>query len=387
MAQVHAVEVGVSGGSSAGRVSDAVLAGWLRSARSRGVGRIDTSGMSAEEATARTVAVLCDQIKTSALDPAVIDTARLAVRQFRGGPLYRGGDPLGDPLALALSCWWWARHGITFEHHDAQARRLGDDPELLQLAISPDVTVRMENRRGDCAVYTAVICSLLEALGVRWEIVTVAVNPREPGVYSHVYPRAILPIGRLALDAIPASAGPGWQVPTAHISKLQVWDAAGRPVADAESRFTGLHAYESAHTPFGAQVSELARADDRAARFGSVISELARKRNAERRGLGFDIPGSSTATMVDYGGSGGFNWGNLFGNLATKGLDIVGQVVAPSYERAADGALTIRTPSTVGSAAVGTIGAAGAGIPSSWFLWGGAILGAVLLVSAMSRGR
>jgi hypothetical protein len=329
---------------------------------------------------------MVDQIKSSARDPIVMDTARLAVARIRGGPLYRGTDPLNDPLAQALSCWWWARQFITFEHHDSQARRLGDDPELLQLAISPDVTVRMENRRGDCAVYTAVICAMLEALGVRWEIVTVAVNPREPGVYSHVYPRAVLPIGRLALDAIPASAGPGWQVPTAHVSALQVWDSTGRPVADQESRFTGLHAYESASTPFGAQVSGLARAEDRAARFGSVISELARKRNAERRGLGFDIPGSSTVTSVDYG-SGGFNWGNLFGNLATKGLDIVGQVVAPSYERTADGGLTIRTPSTVGSAAVGTIGAAGAGIPSSWFLWGGAIVGAVLLVSAMSRGR
>lgn len=388
MAQRYPVTADAFGGGALpGRaLSDAVLAGWLQSARARGVGRVDTSGMTSDEATAATIALLTEQIHSSARDPYIKDVARTAVRKFRGGPTYKGAAPLSDPLALALSCWWWARHALTFEHHEGQIARLLNEPDQQQLIISPDVTVRMENRRGDCAVYTAVICALLEALGVQWEIVTVAVNPREPGVYSHVYPRAVLPIGRVALDAIPASKGPGWQVPSAHVSKLQVWDESGRAVADAASRWDGLHAYEPGRTPFGANVSALARGDERAARFGETVAAMARARNAERRGLGFDIPDSST--VINYtGDSGGFNWGNFIGSTVGKGLDIVGSIVAPTYQRAPDGSLTIRAPGAAGSALVGTAAGVGASLPSSWFLWGGATLLGVLLISSMSRGR
>jgi hypothetical protein len=355
------------------RVSDQLAASWLRSARETGAGRVPSAPDSVG-ATAQTVEVMCSQIAASARDAEVRSLAAGAAARFRGGPFYMpaaaGDRATSDPAALAGSCWWWAKHFIQFELHDKTIRRLLNEADQQQLLISPDVLVRMENRRGDCAIYTELICAFLSVLGVRWEIVTVAANPREPGVFSHVYPRAVLPDGsRLALDASHGKY-PGWQVPRAHTSRIQVWDMRGRPVADSDSRWNGLHGYQ--------------------------------------RGLGDDAEGtpftytpdvSTTTTLPDpfglYNGArapspSSFNWGNFVGNLANQWTQIGSRVLAPSttVQRGANGSLAIVTPgnSPVGSALIGTAAGAGAALPSG-LLWLGAGVLAFMVFASMSKGR
>jgi hypothetical protein len=101
----------------------------------------------------------------------------------------------------------------------------------------------MDRPEGDCAIFTECVCSFLRVLGVPYEVVTVAVNPNEPDIFSHVFAYAVLEDGtRLPLDASHGDY-PGWQVPGSHVSRRQVWDENGRKVSDKGSRFDGLHNY------------------------------------------------------------------------------------------------------------------------------------------------
>ena len=77
----------------------------------------------------------------------------------------------------------------------------------------------MSLSKGDCAIFTTLIQALLLYRGIPYETVCVAVDPRQPAEYTHVYPRAVRADGsRVVLDA---SHGPwpGWEVPAGRILK------------------------------------------------------------------------------------------------------------------------------------------------------------------------
>jgi hypothetical protein len=350
---------------TAGRVSDNLASHWLRSARDRGAGRIP-SDPDPDTATAQTVAVMCDQVRSSARDPEVMRAAFDAARRFRGGPLFRG--EANSPAALAQSCWWWAKQCIRFELHEAMIRRLLNERNQLQLLISPDVLVRMTDRRGDCAIFTELICSFLSVLGVPWEIVTASVDPREPGVFSHVYPRAVMPDGsRIALDA---SHGrfPGWRVPSAHTFRDQVWDMDGRPVDDRGSRFDGLHGY-----------------------VGRGLGDDSTTLSDPGGWFSLDQGGGTPAPSAPAPSGGGFDWGSLFGGLANQWTQIGGRILAPttSIQRGPNGQLYISTPNSPTAATAAAAGSAvigSGGIPST-FVWAGIAVLAVVMVTSMSKGR
>jgi hypothetical protein len=212
-----------------------------------------------DTATAQTIAAMCQQIRDSARDAGrytfpdgaarVSEVAHGAVQGFGGlGRVYGGIDqPLAgdtqDPVAVACGAFWWCKVFVRFVHHEFIIRqRLGETGHLQGL-ISPEVLVRMDKPEGDCAIFSECVAAFLTVFGIPWELVTVAVNPSEPEVFSHVYLYAVLPDGsRLPLDASHGDY-PGWQVPSAHVSRRQVWDASGNPVADRGSRFDGLHNY------------------------------------------------------------------------------------------------------------------------------------------------
>ena len=200
-----------------------------------------------DTATAQTVQEMCRQIHQAAKDPLVRQLAINAVRNFRGGLAWAGTgiNPFSNPQCMAESCWWWCKHFLRFKHHgsmfEAWSADLGDPRTKLQLLIAPDVLVRMNRMEGDCAIYTMMLCAMLEALGIRWEIVTLAVDQMQPEIFSHVFARAVLPAGRESLDA---SHGPypGWQVPARDIHREWTFDSNGGRVQGG-GRFTGLHGY------------------------------------------------------------------------------------------------------------------------------------------------
>lgn len=175
---------------------------------------------------------MCRQIHQAAKDPLVQSAAMRALR-FQGGPF--GFTP-------AEACWCWCKHYLRFKHHgsmfEAWSGDLGDPRTKLQLLIAPDVLVRMNRMEGDCAIYTMMLCAMLEALGLQWQIVTAAVDRTQPAIFSHVWARA----GNESLDASHGTY-PGWQVPQRDLHRVWVFDANGSRVAEEGARFAGLHAY------------------------------------------------------------------------------------------------------------------------------------------------
>lgn len=191
-----------------------------------------------DTATAQTIGIMCGHIKGGAGDSLVHQTADDAVQRFAGVSV--AGDAIER---TAGAVWWWCKTFIKFVHHEAILRRVLGEAGHLQGLIAPEILVRMDKPEGDCAIFTECLCSFLRVFGIPYEIVTVAVNPNEPDVFSHVYAYAVLSDGsRLPLDASHGEY-PGWQVPSSHVSRRQVWDADGNTVADRGSRFDGLHNY------------------------------------------------------------------------------------------------------------------------------------------------
>jgi len=118
-----------------------------------------------DRATAQTLAVMCEQINKAAQDPVLCAAARDAVRRFRGGPFFAGAgiNPWSSPHAIAESAWWWVKHALRFVHHDGLIQVWFNEHDQLQLLISPDLLLRMQDPRGQ--KYLAFHRALLGAPG------------------------------------------------------------------------------------------------------------------------------------------------------------------------------------------------------------------------------
>lgn len=192
-----------------------------------------------DTAVSQVVGIMAGHVRNAATDDSVRQYARSAALQFGG----LSGDTSDANRVAAVACWWWAKLYIKFVHHETLMRQILGESDNFQGLIAPEILVRMDKPEGDCAIFTELVAAFLRALGVGYEFVTVAVNPREPDIYSHVYLYAVMQDGtRVPLDASHGDY-PGWQVPSSRVTRRQVWDADGRPVPDRASRFEGLGMY------------------------------------------------------------------------------------------------------------------------------------------------
>ncbi|HQT26627.1 MAG TPA: hypothetical protein PLK99_08545, partial [Burkholderiales bacterium] len=157
-------------------MTDAQAIAWLEA----DPGEVQASLTDPFEATHQTVQYMSRLIHASARQPIVQQATKDACRLFRGGPLYAPAVGLGDKLPAGPVCesiWWYAKHAIQFVHHQKLLVNWLNRGDELQLLISPDVLLRMEHPKGDCAVYAALCCAMLECAGIKWELVTVAADP------------------------------------------------------------------------------------------------------------------------------------------------------------------------------------------------------------------
>ncbi len=340
-----------------------------------------------DEAARETIALMTSYIKDSARDPLVRATARDAAHSYPSMLLALAGIAGDDPRltrqareqGAAESCWSWAKHNLDFVHHSKLLALWLGRGDALQLLVSPDVIVHALNgddrdararaRKGDCAVFSPLICALLEALGLDWELVIAAVNANQPDIFSHVWPRVVLSDGRrISLDA---SHGPypGWQVPARDIHRLQVFDSSGRAVADRGSQFAGLGEY----------ISTAGLGDDAS---GSPY---------EYSGDPYLDPGGTSTPFYGAIGTPPFApqsgapspWASIVGNLANAWTQIGGRVIAPqtTYTVGPGGQVSYSTP---GSAPVPSILPASLG-SSSTLLWVGGGLAVLFAVFAMGK--
>ncbi len=323
-----------------------------------------------DTATEQTIGIMCEHVRNAARDPLVIETARAARERF--------GQMAGDTdvaAQIAAGSWWWCKTFVKFVHHELILRnRLGEAGHLQGL-ISPEVLVRMKKPEGDCAIFSECVAAFLTTHGIPFEFVTVAANPREPEIFSHVYLYAVLPDGaRLPLDASHGDY-PGWQVPSAHVSRRQVWDANGNRVADRGSRFDGLHNYgmrgvgdiQSAWDTFigGGGFDQ----------YPNPYDYVTADTGAPYSGQVFQAPAQNSS-----------QWGEFAASLARMGFDLARiNAIQPGTVVSKDGAILRQNPGyAVGSPTIGAnIGTGGGNL----LLFGALGLGAVLLMSSMKGGR
>ncbi len=131
--------------------------------------------------------------------------------------------------AVAIADWWFAKHFIRFVQDQDLTRKLLGYSDALEALVEPAVMIRCTEPAGDCDDFTMMICALLECQRIPWEIVTLACSRKQPGIWSHVFPRAVLGDLRLPLDAS-HGAYPGWSVPSRDIQRMAVWDSSGNLV-------------------------------------------------------------------------------------------------------------------------------------------------------------
>ena len=110
------------------------------------------------------------------------------------------------------------------ESHLAQIG-LGDYP-VIEVLIRPRdmVTWRSDTgtgQVGDCDDYAMLTAALLIALGIDAHFVTVAADPRQPGMYSHVYVAAYQQGKRIPLDTSHGEYA-GWEV-SRNVTRRQEW--------------------------------------------------------------------------------------------------------------------------------------------------------------------
>ena len=190
-----------------------------------------------DSSTAQTVRVMSGLIARSAGDQFLCGMARGAVPKNKGrllasANLFQLLPAASREAAAAAVCLWWAtKDFIKFVEDTRLTDKLAGLENALEALTEPSVMAREMWPQGDCDCFTMFLCALMECWGLRWDIVTLMCSRRQPGVWSHVFPRVHL-ADNFALP-MDASHGkyPGWSVPARDIQRMQVWDRDGDPVA------------------------------------------------------------------------------------------------------------------------------------------------------------
>jgi len=188
-----------------------------------------------DQATAQTILIMCrDHIWPSVHDPIVQFAASSVADEALGEQRRSFPEPFTTRSGFARSAWAYAKRNIRFIHHSKLIRDWFREVDHLQLLIQPSVLLRFPETKwpmvGDCAIYSCLIAAMLAVYEIPWRLVTLACDPRQPAIFSHVFPRAQMEDGSwFTLDASHGKY-PGWQVPAEHTFREQSWNTQGAPV-------------------------------------------------------------------------------------------------------------------------------------------------------------
>jgi len=153
--------------------------------------------------TGVTVEHMIALVESGKKDQAVIRTAGQIVRSV----------PQFNRVAEATAVFQWARRNIRFTSDVKGVETLRAPAETIAAGV------------GDCDDYVILICALLGAIGHSMRIVTVASDPRDPSVFTHVFPEDYIRGNWLALDA--ARRNPSIGKRPSRIFRVRVWQMDG----------------------------------------------------------------------------------------------------------------------------------------------------------------
>ena len=185
--------------------------------------------------TEKTVQRMCEHIHRASRDPYFAGAAHAIPRVWARNPTpvtqFQSLPAASRYLAgVAIADWWFAKHFIKFVPDQEITRKLLGYPDALEALISPEVMIRAIHPEGDCDCFSMFLCCLMQCQSIPWELCALACSRRQPGVWSHIFPRAALGSAfRLPLDASHGTY-PGWSVPSRDIQRMAVWDQSGNLV-------------------------------------------------------------------------------------------------------------------------------------------------------------
>ena len=153
--------------------------------------------------TGVTVEHMIALVESGKKDQTVIRTAGQIVRSV----------PQFNRAAEASAVFQWVRRNIRFTSDVKGVETLRSPAETIAAGV------------GDCDDYVILICALLSAIGHSMRIVTVASDPRDPSVFTHVFPEDYIRGNWLALDA--ARRNPAIGKRPSRIFRVRVWQMDG----------------------------------------------------------------------------------------------------------------------------------------------------------------
>lgn len=176
--------------------------------------------------TAATIAAMRQLIDEGKKDPVVYELARSILRKARVAAF----DLAGEARAIYES----VRRNLRFTRDIRGKETLHSARELVRL------------RMGDCDDYTILMCSLLESVGLRTHITTVATDERDPGTFTHVFPEVYLNGRWVAVDA--ARKKPAFGKAPRSSFRTRWWDTGSPEFADVGG-LAGIGAYVPGPAP------------------------------------------------------------------------------------------------------------------------------------------
>lgn len=359
--------------------------------------RTQTDLSNPDQGTAKTVRRMAQLTSESIGTPRLHNFARQSAVRWRGGPDYKGARlNWEDQRQLSCSTWYGTNSSMRFVEHSEQIKALLNESDQLQFLISPDVLLRDKRPSGDCAIYTTLVCAALGTLGIHYEFVTLACDPREPDLFTHVYARAVHSDGspenptgycRMPLDASHGKY-PGWEVPREHQIRKQVWDESGSPITDQQPRpVAHLGQYSRVRRVMPRRIVGMGQTTDVSQEGYPVTVDTSG--GGPYSGAPYQFPDVTGITVPYPTGTAttGFNWNQQIANLLNQGVKLAGQVVAPqtTLVRGPGGQLFYQAPASAGTGvpAAGILaGGAGGG---NLILIGGAVLIGLFALSALSK--
>jgi hypothetical protein len=355
------------------------------------VTQLDTRN--SDVATEQTIRLMCGHVYWAAKNPLVQQVAAQALDAWSGRARLLGLSPMSPGGA----CFWLAKHFCKQVPHSEFKALLAAYPQKRQLLVSPEALLRAESPAGDCSTFSMLIAAMLEALGERWEFVTVAADPEDPSLYSHVFVRAVSSDGtRQTLDGSHGKY-PGWEVPRAQQFRRQVWNSDGEPISDLAPFVSQLHAYQArpglgddSSTDLSGSLSEITGGDSSTDLSGS-FSEITGGNTSGALNTpesAFTAPVGSVLVNGVYGSvapsQSSANWASSATALAKSGMTLAEiNAIQPGTVVGANGQLLRQA--TGFPVPVGTGITAALGSNSSGLLIGGLIAAALFFVMISKR--
>jgi transglutaminase-like putative cysteine protease len=162
--------------------------------------------------TAATIEAMRQLIDEGKKDPVVHELAANILRQAR----VRAFDWPGEVRAIYAA----VKRNVRFTRDIRGKETLHSAREIIRLQI------------GDCDDFTILLCALLETVGVRTRIKTIAGDGRAPEVFTHVFPEASVNGKWIAVDAARRQPALGRQPRNAW--RTRVWDTQSSEYQDIE---------------------------------------------------------------------------------------------------------------------------------------------------------